>query len=438
MKKIILTILFLQTIGSFAQSKLELSLNEAMDYALKNRPDLKNAHLKEDLAENEEQKLYSLIFPKVTTSFDLRDNTQLQTNIIPAGAFGSTEARKVQFGAKYNTTLGLDVQQPVFDPTFNAVRKGAKLNIDAEKLAITKAETDVKYQVAQDYYSIILNKVKRDVSNINMQRNEKYYFEAKNKYENGTILKTDLDRFKIDFLNAKVGYEREENSYYLAKSRILSTIGADPSSDLILKDSSTLLQLAQQPSGYSINPENRIEYKQESNALLASSYNIKRYKMDALPRVSLYGYYGTQALRNEFDMFNSAFYWNRFNYIGLKVNFTIFDGALRRNNLDQAKIQSKINQNNLENWKRLIVFEQHSAGLNLKNASSSLTIAKENLEQANEILKVNQARFKEGNITYAELINAEKTLADAQANYITSIYDYLLAQLNNQKSQSGL
>ncbi len=430
MKKILITFLLLQNIGLFAQTKLELSLTEAMDYALKNRPDLQNAHLKQDLAQNEEEKLYSLVFPKVTSSFDLRDNTQLQTNII--------QSQKVQFGAKYNATLGLDVQQPLFDPTFGAVRKAAKINIEGEKLAIIKAETDIKYQVAQDYYSLILNKVKRDVAKINMQRNEKYFNEAKNKFDNGTILKTDLDRFKIDFLNSKVGFEREENNYILSKAKILSTIGAEPNGEITLKDSISVLQSVLEPSAFTTNAENRIEFKQESNALLAANYNIRRYKMDALPRVSLYGYYGTQALRSKFDMFNSTSNWNPFNYIGLKVNFTIFDGTLRRNNLDQAKIQTKISQNNLNNWKRIITYEQQSASLNLKNAYNGLAVAKENLQQANEILKVNQSRFTEGNITYAELVNAEKTLADAQSNYIASIYDYLLAQLNNQKAQSGL
>ena len=418
-------------------NQLVLSLNDAMEYALKNRPDLQNAYLKTEIASNEVDKLYALVSPKITSSFDVRYNSQLQTNVIPAGAFGNPDTKKVQFGTKYNTSLGFDLQQALFDPTFKSVLGGAKANIVGESLASKKAEIDVKFQVAQNYYATYLANIKLKVAQQNVNRTEKYYEDAKSRFENGTLLKNDLDRFYLDLLNAKVTLSREINNVSLAKANLQNTIAAPINSNIVIKDSISSVKLELSTPNVVINPETRIEFKQELNANKVAQFSINRYKFDALPKVNLYAFYGTQALRNNLDIFNGTA-WNPYNYIGLKVNFTIFDGSLRKNNVDQAKLQLKISENNLQNWKRVIANEQQSAYLNLQNTYKSVEIAKDNLVLAEKLLQSNQDKFKEGTITNAELFNAEKTLIDTQSNYLSAIYDFIIAQLTYQKAQTGL
>jgi len=53
-------------------------------------------------------------------------------------------------------------------------------------------------------------------------------------------------------------------------------------------------------------------------------------------------------------------------------------------------------------------------------------------------MQLDQKRYQEGTITFAALKNTEYSLQNAQNNYINSVYNVLIAQVNYKKAKGEL
>jgi outer membrane protein TolC len=72
--------------------------------------------------------------------------------------------------------------------------------------------------------------------------------------------------------------------------------------------------------------------------------------------------------------------------------------------------------------------------LSVNQAKRKIDIAKLNVEQAEENLRVTSEKFKNGYSTSSELIDAETALISAKTNYTTSVVDFELAKAKLEKS----
>jgi outer membrane protein TolC len=95
------------------------------------------------------------MLPQVNATVDLRDNTQLQTNVVPAGVFGS-ESRAIQFGTTYNFLAGFGLTQNVFDHNVNSDRDIAGARVKTREEELKLLESNVKMSIAKAYYDVVL------------------------------------------------------------------------------------------------------------------------------------------------------------------------------------------------------------------------------------------------------------------------------------------
>ena len=71
-----------------------------------------------------------------------------------------------------------------------------------------------------------------------------------------------------------------------------------------------------------------------------------------------------------------------------------------------------------------------AAFLNLNAAKEQVAVAKQNVDLANENLARSKDRFTSGVTDSVEVVQAEQSLASANDQYITSLYDHNLAKLS--------
>src|SRR5260370_41029837 len=77
-----------------------------------------------------------------------------------------------------------------------------------------------------------------------------------------------------------------------------------------------------------------------------------------------------------------------------------------------------------------IDYDVRTAFLNLNAAKEQVTVAKQNVELANENLARSKDRFSSGVTDSVEVVRAEQSLASANDQFITSLYDHNLAKLS--------
>ena len=104
-----------------------------------------------------------------------------------------------------------------------------------------------------------------------------------------------------------------------------------------------------------------------------------------------------------------------------------------------AKIQqTKINDKKIENGKNLlqqsIEIERLNAKSKLMRSEQQLKIQEENVKLAKDILDRTTLKMKEGIGSSLELTTAQNDFLNAEAGYLNSLYDLLVAKTDLQKA----
>ncbi|WP_299252783.1 TolC family protein [uncultured Cytophaga sp.] len=426
---------------TFSQSdtSLSLSLQQAIDVGLGQRFDIKNQELAIQISESNRLQTLSKNLPQINASIDFRYNAILATNLLPPGAINnSTDYTPVKFGTPYNTLTSVTATQNIF----NASVAGDKLTNNAQKeydiISLEKYKIDAKTAITQGYYQVLLNEEQIKLTSDNVKTAETILKQGESEYKNGTLLQTDLLRYKLDVANAQnqliTAKQNHENSLLILKTALVIPF----SSNLYLTDSLVnLISNENQEVKTETNPEQRYEYKMESSLLRLNEIQTKKVNRSYLPSVYLYGNASLQNQNKELTLFNTNT-WYPFVYVGIHADIPIFDGFQKSRTSTGYKLKTLQNKNNLAK----LNYEIQSETINTRNQLSSsfnqYQQAKENYNLAQSIMKLDQDRYKQGTLTASALKNTEYSLQSAQNNYLTSIYNVLVAQLNYKKALGQL
>src|SRR5687768_2340677 len=115
--KILILILSFTVQQNYAQQTNAFSAKEAVDYALKNSVQVKNALVDIQIQRQTNKEITALAYPQVNGNFSFNDFLSIPTSLIPAEFTGGAPGTfiPIKFGTKYNATYGADLQQILFD-----------------------------------------------------------------------------------------------------------------------------------------------------------------------------------------------------------------------------------------------------------------------------------------------------------------------------------
>lgn len=112
------------------------------------------------------------------------------------------------------------------------------------------------------------------------------------------------------------------------------------------------------------------------------------------------------------------------------VNIPVFTGGKIKADITQAEGELRQRKAEAENIRGQIDFDVRTAFLNLNAAKEQVAVAKQNVDLANENLGRSKDRFGSGVTDSVEVVQAEQSLASANDQYITSLYNHNLAKLS--------
>lgn len=428
----LLTVLCFQV--SFGQAELSLSLDQALEMALRKNTTMLNAALDIDYAETQVNELKAQGLPQVSGSADFSHTFKIPTQIIPGdfvGQPGTTIA--TQFGVPFNVNVGVGASQLLFDGTFFLGLKAASEFVNISKLSASASEIDIKEGVTKAYYMALISQQNIGQLSASLANIKKLQSETEQLYKAGFAEKLDVDRLTLSVSNLEININKLQNQAKLAKQLLLNTIGVDVNQELTLTS-----KIPGEPTSDSyaavFNPENRIEIKlidqqQESNQL-----NLKRYKMGYFP--SIYGNFSygssTFASDGKFGELGDDWYGN--GRYAVSLNVPIFDGLYKKAKMDQAKIDFKKTENTKQQALLGMNLQVGQAKTNYLNALKTIELQKKSQDLAESIFNTTKIKFKEGIGSSFEMINAESELTQANTNYLIALYELNVARIDLNKA----
>lgn len=420
---------------------IPLSAKQAVDYAMENQATVRSAKLDEliQLAKNKE--VAGMALPTVTGNGSFQHNPIVQKQLIDASNFIDTVPKGTlipfAFGLKFNVVGEFRVNQVLFDPSVLVALQARQTLEDLAAQGVQKAQIDVKVNVYKAYYNVLSARKGLSILSGNISNLEKVLGETKETYKNGLVEKLDVDRLLVQLTNLQTQQTNLQNLAEVSMAALKYQMGMPMKQEVSLTDTLSTEEIKSAISVDNFSYDQRVEYELLNTQKKAYEYDLKRYKLNALPTLALFGTGGASRASDVFNYFKSE---NWYGYVGYGVNLTvpIFAGFQRKRKEDQAWLTVKKAEVSLENTKLGIDLEQTQSASNLRNNIRSLESQEANMKLAQEVYNMTQVKYKEGVGSSLELTNAENDLFTAQNNYFTALYNAVVSKIDYLKAYGKL
>jgi outer membrane protein len=448
MKRFIILLGLAISLTTFAQDGVKettpaaFTLQQAIDYALQNQANVKNAMIDENIAKQQVNEITGMGLPQINSSFDVRDFLEIPTSLIPAEFFGGEPGTffPVKFGTKYQATAGLDASQLLFSGEYFLGLKASKVFVAFSTQALQRTKIETTASVSKMYYTVLINEERKAMVEVNMSRLKKTLDDTKIALDNGLVEKIDFDRLTVAYNNLLVEQEKANRSLNLGIYLLKFQMGMPMNANLTLTDklADIKLDVSSQVSADKFDYSKRVEYNLYETQFKLAKLDLKRNKVVYLPAAAAYGSLSGGAFREKFDIFDTKKGWYPTALIGAKVTMPIFTGLQRNARVQQAKLKLQQSENNLEVIKNSIDLDLSTSFTTLQNASASFDIQKKNITLAEDVVRVAKIKYDQGVGTNLELVSAEAALKEAQINYFSALYDALVAKIDFDKANGNI
>lgn len=436
-KKSIFVFLFALLAGA-AQAQPAFSLKECIDYGLSNHPAISVARNNQENARQQAREAISAYMPQVNINANLTDNLKLPTNVIPAGVFGPTEQR-ITFGSKYTTQAVADANQPIYNRGLLLGIRASKPNTELANLNLEQTRQAIIYNIASAYFQILINQRQLSLLDTNRARIARLVQVANLQAELGVAKKVDAKQVQVQLNNIDAQRSVAANAIAVAQNALNNAMGIfnQNAPPVALTDTARWLHV---PAGQTATPAFRynqtLDYQIQDKRIELLDLQTKVIRAGNFPTLSAFAQYGFNGFDNKFaDVFSKQF---EFSAIGLRFNLSLFDGFRRsaqyRQALidrDNARLNQALSQANLN-------LQFQNAGTRVQRAQATLASNKANLDLASEVYENVSLQYRQGVGSLSDLLNAETSFTDAQNNYIQSLIDLYLSQLDIERANSTL
>lgn len=435
MTKIIVSIsLFLCMSTIQAQERsYAFSLEEAIAFALDSSYTALNARRDVAIAIKKKWETTASGLPQLNAAVNYNNNLRQPVTLIPAEFNGGEPGTfiPVTFGTQQTANAVATLEQLIFDGSYLVGLQAAKTFLDYTENANEKTRLEVRKGVINAYGSVLMAEELVAIFQDNKATLEKNLNETKKVYENGLAEEEDVEQLEITYLDISTYLDNAERTLSIAKQMFNVALGLDIKTKVELTqklndltEENVALNLMNQ--GFQL--EDNIDFKIASNFTEQRSLELKLEKSKALPSLSAFVNYGTQANSNEFTFLDGDQRWFQYSILGVSMNIPIFSSGLRGARTQQARIALEQANTQLEEATQQIKLQFDQARSNYQFQIDKYKNAQKNLNLAQRIENKNQVKFNEGIASSFDLRQAQIQLYRAQESYFQTMVDLINAK----------
>ncbi len=413
---------------TFAQDAKQMSLQEAVEYAMEHDVSLENARLNITDANEQIIERRAIGLPQITGSVGYQYYLKVPATVLPSDFSPNGERQKVEFALRNNFNLGAELNTLIFDGSYLVGLKAARLYRSYVDQELLTAQQSVKNKVTQAYLPVLMLEENLEILSKNIGNLEKLLNETRQTYEAGFVEQLDVDRLDLSLANLNVEKENLERQKKIVLNALKFTIGYPIDEPLAVNDNiNTLLTEATNDElEGAINYYERAEYRVAEKGVELNELNVKLFQAGYLPTLSAsanyqYGYQGDK-------LFHKEGFWVPTSVLGVRLGIPLFDGFNKKAKVQRARVGLAIAQNQKAELERAIRLQVENARTNYLNAKRRVTSQEKNLQLAERIYDTTQIKYREGVGSSLEVTQAEQSLYTSQQNYTQALFELLVAK----------
>jgi outer membrane protein TolC len=438
-----LFLLLLAVFNSSVFSQQKLTLKDCIRIALNENVNIVTNRNIAEIAKNNYLGSFSVILPRINTSFDASRRTigpRETVDFQPVGidSNGNTIVERVTVLQEKSTlnshSFSLSVNQNIFDGGiwWNTIRRSK-----AEKSAAywgTESEVNKTITtVAQRYLDLLKQEKILEVNELAVQRSQNNLEKTEKMYEIGSVAKVDVYRARVNLGNDRIALINQRNAVHQAKQELNIALGRDPNEPLeidktlrfnfSLPDIEAMLSEALKTQPELMRQELDVKSKQLSVAISRGAFS---------PTVT--GFYNYNRNNSEFEKVYKNLGRNWSSVVGVSISFNLFNGFQDMVNYQNSRINLKNSQLALEDYKRNLKSNISNLYRRYQDLEQIVAINQQNLEAAREEFRLAEERYRLGAGTSLDLREAQVNLTDAERILVATEYDKIIVYAQLQEA----
>lgn len=383
------------------------------------------------------------------------DIEQARSNYYPDLDFSATysEISKNQtndiFGQSQRSVTGnLSLNQVIFSESILANIRISEYLLKAQEYNTQQDILDVLFDTYSAYFSILQNQASLEIQQENLEVSKKNLELAKLKNSLGAADNSDVYRFEGELANNIQNVIDAQANVILAKlslNQLLNytlpeeyeVVESGLESDIFQNyNNHTITKLIQSPLLMKKLIDFLVLETQNQNpskgALIANEKLLERQlqlneRLFYTPTISASGSLNSTFLRGGLASKAAAgvepmdHTWN----LGVTVSYPILDGNRRRLDKQQTHVSLEQMRLNLENFDQNIRLAIQNRLLSLFTAYTELDYSKKALDNQTKNFELNQNKYRVGQVSIVQFLDAQNALVQAKQTYALSIYNFI-------------
>ncbi|OMP78596.1 TolC family protein [[Flexibacter] sp. ATCC 35208] len=360
------------------------------------------------------------LLPTVSANGNYTDNIKLQSTLIPAHLFDQTAPDgtfyEATFGKRYNYNAAANVQLDLINTKNWFAIKTAKLDKEIANLNIQKTKRDLYEQLANIYYSYLLANEAEKLSLSNAATMDTVFSSVLRKYNDGFVSEVTMNNAAINKEKAAKNLLTATQNKLLQLNNLQQLLNTGDSIDISEQNATPYI-----PQPFGTDPDVTIAYEE----LLKSQAQWQSSKAAYVPTLSAVYQYNRLISTDHFMQFSNSNdlpsqYW------GLRLSVPIFSGNSRHYNVQKAKIDMELKQQQYQSaglqsqlTNQNILISYNTAFKDLEKAKGILAMYRSNDKHATQLLD-------EGTISIDDRLRYYSDMITNQQEYLQSLSDYFI------------
>ncbi|MDJ0631979.1 MAG: TolC family protein [Xenococcaceae cyanobacterium MO_188.B29] len=410
-----------------------ITLEEAIELALRNNRDLQEATLNLQQAEEQLREARAGLYPRLDAQLELenqdtrREQRNEQGRVItdPEDPDGVTRLTSEGLATSFsgNVALNYDIYS---GGEVSANIKRAERVLRSNELDLERITEQTRFEATRDYYSLQNANAEVEIAQAAIEESSQTLKDAQLLEQAGLRPQFDVLTAEVELANDQQTLARAIANQKTAQRTLAETLSIGQQVALETADE------IEEAGVWSLSLEetivlaykNRAELEQRIVLREANEQQRKIALAEIRPRVTLFADYTFSAsdIFEELEDFQERD--NNTYRFGARLNWRLFDGGRAKARADQAETDTEINENDFANQRNTIRLEVESAYFSLEANQENIGTSQKALELAEESLRLARLRFQAGVGTQTEVIEAQSDLTTARANLLRAVIDY--------------
>ena len=423
--------ILLLTIGFQTAQAQTWTLQQCIDTAQVYNKNLQMGKNNMAIGDQREKEAKANLIPKITANADYKYFTNLPYQLLPLNALNPAapegEFRAAQFGVPNNINANLTISMPLYNPQVYGAIQTTKIASELTELQYQKTEEQIYFEISNLYYNAQILHHQLAFIESNLINAERLLQNMQLLNEQLLAKGTDVSKVKLQVSQLTTQRETISSKYEQVLNALKFAMGISIEQKLQIEPNIHY----QNTNEYTPSSTLDIRIIKTQNRLLSSEINTLK-KSRFLPSLNLIGMYGTTGFGYNGQP-SSFLDFYPIGFAGVQLSYPLFNGTVTQRKINQKSLELKNNELQFG-----LITEQND--MQVQNALMQREVAKKSVETTTEQIELAKSIYeqtvlqqKQGTASLTDVLLADNSLREAQQTYLTTVIDYLKADLKLKK-----